>query len=112
MDYLTSVQLALHLGYKEVQDSQAFKGRYLIKDGKKWIHDIEALMQHLGISQYSDLENLGYDLRNYHSYKDFSNEMARQEMQSLYQDITHSEEEATYLSDGMWLHPDGTLEQR
>ena len=23
MDYLTSVQLALHLGYKEVQDSQA-----------------------------------------------------------------------------------------
>jgi hypothetical protein len=112
MDYQTSVQLAIHLGYKEVQDPQAFKGRYFIKDGKKWIHDIEALMQHLCISHHSDLENLGYDLSNYHSYKDFSNELARQEMQSIYQDITHSEGEATYLSDGIWLHPDGTLEQR
>lgn len=112
MDYQTSVELALHLGYDEVQDPQAFKGRYFIKDGKKWIHDIEALMHHLGISQYSELEDLGYDLDNYHSYKDFSNEMAKQEMQSIYQDITHEDGEATYLSDGMWLHPDGTLEQR
>ena len=112
MDYQTSVELALHLGYEEVQDPQAFKSRYFIKDGKKWIHDIEALMRHLGISQYSDLEDLGYDLNNYHSYKDFSNEIARQEMQSIYQGITHEEGEAAYLSDGMWLHPDGTLEQR
>lgn len=33
MDYQTRVVLALHLGYEEVQDSQAFKG--IIKDGKK-----------------------------------------------------------------------------
>lgn len=112
MDYKTSVELALHLGYKEVQDSQAFKGLYFIKDGKKWIHDIEALMRHLGVSQFSDLEALGYDIKNYHSYKDFSNEMARQEMQSIYNDITHSDGEATYLSDGMWLLPDGALEER
>lgn len=112
MDYRISVELALHLGYREVQDSQAFKGRYFIKDGKKWIHDIEALMCHLGIDQFSELESLGYDLNNYHSYKYFSNEMARQEMQSIYNDITHCEGEATYLSDGMWLLPDGTLEER
>lgn len=112
MNYQTSVELALHLGYEEVQDPQAFKGRYFIKDEKKWIHDIEALMRHLSVNQYSDLENLGYDLNNYHSYKDFSNEIARQEMQSIYQEITHEEGGATYLSDGMWLHPDGTLEQR
>lgn len=66
-------------------------------------------MRHLEISQFSDLEDLGYALDNYHSYKDFSNEVARQEMQSIYQDITHEDGEATYLSDSMWLHPDGTL---
>lgn len=44
MDYQTSVKFALYLGYKEVQDPQAFQGRYFIKDGKKWIHDIEALI--------------------------------------------------------------------
>lgn len=112
MDYKTSVELALHLGYEEIQDSQAFKGQYFIKDGKKWIHDIEALMRHLGISQFYELEQLGYDLNNYHSYKDFSSEMARQEMQSIYDDITQCDGEETYLSDGMWLLPDGTLKER
>ena len=34
MDYKTSVELALHLGYEEVSDPHAFKGRYIIKDGK------------------------------------------------------------------------------
>lgn len=112
MDYKTSVELALHLGYEEVSDPHAFKGCYFIKDGKKWIHDIEALMGHLGVIQFSDLEKLGYGLNNYHSYKNHSNEMARQEMQSIYEDITHCDGEATYLSDGMWLLPDGTLEER
>lgn len=112
MDYQTSVELALHLGYEEVQDSQAFRGRYFVKDGKKWIHDIEALMRHLDVSQFFELEDLGYDLDDYRRYKYFSNEMAKQEMQSLYQEITHEDGEATYLADGMWLHPDGTLEQR
>ncbi len=64
MNYQTSVELALHLGYEEIDEPQAFKGRYFIKNGKKWIHDIEALMSHLGISQLSELEYLGYDLDN------------------------------------------------
>ncbi|SMN10784.1 hypothetical protein SPBRAN_959 [uncultured Candidatus Thioglobus sp.] len=38
--------------------------------------------------------------------------MAIQEMQSIYTGITHCEGEATYLSDGMWLLPDGTMEER
>jgi hypothetical protein len=112
MDYQTSVELALSLGYEEVIDDNAFKGCYFIKNGKKWIHDIEALMRHLKIDQYADLEKPGYDLDNYHSYKDHTNEMARQEMQSIYRGITHCDGEATYLSDGMWLLPDGTLEER
>ncbi len=111
MDYKTSVELALHLGYKEVQDNSAFKGRYFIKDGKKWIHDIEALMKYLEIIEVAGLEHLGYDLKNYHSYKDFTNELANQEMQAIYHDITHCDGEATYLSDGMWLLPDGTLKE-
>jgi len=112
MDYKKSVELALCIGYEEVQDANAFKGCYFIKDGKKWIHDIVALMRHLDVELYEDLESLGYDLENYHSYKDHSNEMATQEMQSIYRGITHCEGEATYLSDGMWLLPDGTMEER
>ena len=112
MDYETSIKLAQSLGYVKVIDAQAFKGCYFIKDEKKWIHDIKALMRHLGITEYADLENYGYDLDNCHSYKDHNNEMAMQEMQSIYSDITHSDGEATYLSDGMWLLPDGTLEER
>lgn len=112
MNYKKSVELALSLGYKEVLDHNAFKGRYFIKDDKKWIHDIVALMRHLGVELYEDLEKLGYDLENYHSYKNHSNEMAAQEMQSIYMGITHCEGEATYLFDGMWLLPDGTMEER
>jgi hypothetical protein len=112
MDYKKSVELALYLGYEEVLDNNAFKSSYFIKDGKKWIHDIAGLMRHLNVELYENLESLGYDLKNYHNYKDHSNQMAAQEMQSIYRGITHCNGEATYLSDGMWLLPDGTMEER
>ena len=112
IDYETSIELALFHGYKKVEDDKAFKGCYFIKDGKKWIHDIEALMTHLEVSDPNELEHLGYDLYNYHHYKDYTAKMAKQEMQRLYKAITHCEGEATYLCDGMWLLPDGTLEER
>lgn len=69
-------------------------------------------MLNLGTTQFAVLESLGYDLKNYHSYKNHTNEMARQEMQSIYSDITHCDGEATYLNDGIWLLPDGTIENR
>lgn len=112
MNYSKSVELALHLGYEKVLDNSAFKGCYFIKDGKKWIHDIVALMQHLGTKLYEDLEKLGYDLENYHSYKYHTNEMATQEMQQIYNSITHEYGQPTYMSDKMWLYPDGTMEER
>ena len=112
MDYKTSVALARHLGYEEVLDAHAFHGRYFIKNELKWIHDIEGLMRHLRVSNPEDLVAHGYDLANYHSYKHFTNEMAQKEMQSIYDDITHADGEATYMCDGMWLLPDGTIESR
>lgn len=112
MDYEKSVELALCLGFEKISDDNAFKGCYFEKNGKKWIHDIDALMRHLDVELYQDLELLGYDLENYHSYESHSNEMAVQEMQNIYREISHCEGEAAYLSDGVWLLPDGTLEER
>jgi hypothetical protein len=100
-----SVELALSLGYKKVTDNKAFKGCYLIKSNKKWIHDIDALMQYLNIKLYEDLEN-------YHHYKDYINEMAKQEMQQIYTNITHEDGQPTYMCDGVWLYPDGTMKER
>lgn len=112
MNYRKSVELALALGYEEVEDSNAYKGSYFIKNDKKWIHDISALKSKLGVSSNEELESLGYDVDNYHKYKDYTDKMAENEMVQIYDAITHLQGEATYLSDGMWLLPDGTLEER
>ncbi len=112
INYKKSVELALCLGYNKVLDDNAFKGCYFIKDNKKWIHDIVALMQYLDIKLYEHLEELGYDLKNYHSYKDHTNEMATQEMKEIYSGITHEDGQPTYMSDGIWLYPDGTMKER
>ena len=45
MNYQTSVDLALSLGYEKVIDNKAYKGCYFIKNKKIWIHDIKALMR-------------------------------------------------------------------
>jgi len=112
MSYNKSCELALASGYEKVIDDKAFKGSFFIKNEKIWIHDIIALKNHLNIDSDKELESLGYDMKNYHSYKDYTNAMADQEMKELYNAITHCEGEATYLSDGMWLLPDGTMEER
>ncbi len=112
MNYKKSVELALSLGYKEVLDENAYQGKYFIKDEKIWIHDKEALKSKLQVTSNEELENLGYDVENYDKYKKYTNEMADNEMRKIYASITHSEGEATYLHDGMWLLPDGTMEER
>lgn len=76
--YTESERLALALGYREVADDNAFRGRYFIKDGKKWIHNLEALRRTLnqGYGRYIDDEELatpvpegfGYDVEAYYSY--------------------------------------------
>lgn len=112
MDYKKSVELALSLGYKEVLDENAYQRKYFIKHKKIWIHDIEALKSKLYVNSNEELSKLGYDVENYHRYKKHTNEMADNEMRDLYANITHLDGEATYLHDGMWLLPDGTMEER
>lgn len=76
--YNESERLAIHLGYKEVPDSHAYNGRYFIKNGKKWIHNIDALRKKLNTDygRYIDDEELevsspkgfGYDVVAYYIY--------------------------------------------
>ena len=47
-------------------DENAYNGRYFIKDGKKWIHNIDALKRQLGINNDRELENMDYDVDSYH----------------------------------------------
>ena len=45
-----SEKLALKYNFQMVIDENAYNGRYFIKDGKKWIHNIDALKRQLGTS--------------------------------------------------------------
>ena len=49
-DFNRSELLAIKNGFEVVYDKDAYNGRYFIKDGKKWIHNIDALKRQLGTS--------------------------------------------------------------
>ena len=66
MYYTNSEKLALSKGFEEVLDENAFNGRYFIKDGKIWIHDIDALQDKLDVYDEYELEELGYDVDTYY----------------------------------------------
>lgn len=63
-----SENLALKNGFEIIYDESAYNGRYFIKDGKKWIHNIDALKRQLRIRSDSAVENLGYDVESYYIY--------------------------------------------
>lgn len=76
--YSNSELLAISLGYEEVADSKAYNQRYFILNGKKWIHNLEALRHKLN-AQYgryitdeeleaADPEGFGYDVEAYYNY--------------------------------------------
>ncbi|MGC7559420.1 hypothetical protein [Pasteurella sp. PK-2025] len=85
-EYNQSETLALSLGYTEVADINAFRGRYFIKNGKKWIHNIEALRRKLNADygRYIDDEELeasapegfGYDVVAYYIYNGSENSLS------------------------------------
>lgn len=68
MDYDKNVKLALSLGFEEVCDEKAYRGKYYIKDGLFWIHDIEALKTRLNIDEDDELRQAGYDVGSYYYY--------------------------------------------
>ena len=61
-----SEQLALKNGFEVVYDNDAYNGRYFIKDGKKWIHNIEALKRQLRVNCDSELLEYDYDVVSYY----------------------------------------------
>lgn len=83
MDYLKNIELAISLGFEEVSDANAYNGRYYIKNGIIWIHNIEALKHKLGASSDQELAELGYDIDSYYKYVDFSNDMADKEIERI-----------------------------
>ncbi|MBT1443082.1 hypothetical protein KJI95_00880 [Shewanella sp. JM162201] len=83
MDYLKNIELAVSLGFEEVPDENAYKGRYYIKNGIIWIHDIGALKHKLGDISDQELAALGYDVDSYYKYVDFSNEMVDKEIERI-----------------------------
>ena len=62
-----SEKLALKNGFKSVDDSKSYNGRYFIKNGLKWIHNIKALKSRLGVRVDSKLVEMGYDIQAYYA---------------------------------------------
>ena len=78
LPYTASELLAISLGYCEVSDHKAYNGRYFILNGKKWIHNLEALRRKLKdqycryitdeeLEAYAP-EGFGYDVQAYYEY--------------------------------------------
>lgn len=65
INYNRSEQLALKYGFEVIIDANAYNGRYFIKDGKKWIHNIGALKAQLRVSSEDNLITMGYDVVTY-----------------------------------------------
>ncbi|MCW9715195.1 MULTISPECIES: hypothetical protein [Avibacterium] len=71
--YTDSEVQAIIAGYTECADARAYNGRYFIKNGLKWIHNLEALRRKLNneYGRYIDDEELraefGYDVENYYA---------------------------------------------
>ena len=65
-DFNRSELLAIKNGFEVVYDEDAYNGRYFIKDGKKWIHNIEALKRQLRVNCDSELLEYDYDVVSYY----------------------------------------------
>lgn len=83
MDYYKNIELALSLGFEEVCDNKAYRGKYYIKDGLIWIHDIEALKTRLKIDKDEELKRLNYDVKSYYKYVNHTNEMVDKEIELI-----------------------------
>lgn len=115
-----NIRLAYTLGYKRIRTSRGYKGFCYVKDGKTWIHNIDALKDKLGVTNDQQLVDLNYAVEDYYKYSSYSNEdikslpksTARREMQGLYESIHVEEGEPVYLSDGVYLSASGRLFER
>ena len=66
LNFNASEKLALKHGFEMVIDENAYNGRYFIQDGKKWIHNIDALKRQLRIDSDAELSEYDYDVSAYY----------------------------------------------
>lgn len=96
--YTPSEIAALHEGYLEIMDDRAFNQRCFVKNGKKWIHNLEALRTKLNqeYGRYIDDDELAasqpegfaYDVENYYArYPEFNPLSAHETVISLLEQV-------------------------
>ena len=106
--YNSSEQEAIKKGFEEVQDSEAYNGRYFIKDGLIWIHNIEALKSKLSIYDEDKLRYMKYDVDTYNG--DNTSKSTPSKKLRIYDDKDGSgnsafdPEKMVYLSDGIYIY--------
>jgi predicted DNA-binding protein len=106
--YTTSEKEAIEKGFEEVEDHEAYNGRYFIKDDLIWIHNIQALKSKLGIYDEDELRYMNYDVDTYYDKKSYSNisktKKLRMYDEKEYTGIDYGFENMVYLSDGVYIH--------
>lgn len=107
--YNSSEKEALLKGFEEVEDDEAYNGRYFIKDGLIWIHNIEALKSKLGIYNEDELRYKKYDVDTY--YNKNSSSKTKLKPLRMYDEkentgIDYGYDNMVYLSDGVYIHKD------
>lgn len=112
--YRESCEKAILLDYQAIKDPNAYLGISFVKDDKKWIHDIEALAVSLGVSTEESLEKLGYNCKDYWTYRNLSvsqivDMIYREEMLEIFGGGVFDEFGMTYISDGVYMTEDGDL---
>lgn len=65
VNYNKSELKAIASGFEEKADAEAYNGRYFVKDGLLWIHNISALKRKLHIIDNQELFRMGYDIEAY-----------------------------------------------
>lgn len=109
--YNSSEKEALSKGFEEVEDDEAYNGRYFIKDGLIWIHNIEALKSKLGIYNEDELKYMKYDVDTYYQQNLTTSTKGKSKLR-LHDDKDGSGNSAfdvenmVYLSDGVYIHKD------
>lgn len=63
-----SENLAIKNGFKVVNDPKSYNGRYFVRQGFIWIHNIKALKATLGVRLDSKLLEMGYDIYSYYTF--------------------------------------------
>lgn len=110
-NYTSSELAALSKGFQEVQDSEAYNGRYFVKDGLIWIHNLTALKAKLGIFDENELRRLKYDIDTYHCKSQKTKPRIKTKRMRIYDEksgkgIGFGRENMVYMHDGMYMHKD------